>query len=157
MPHDWLIELRCPACDWQEVHDLAGMTRWLVQRGQLRNQTEATAAMIRELSGALAGQQDCPACRARGLVAREVVDDWSDLPTAVRCETCGQLIAPERLEVFPDTRRCAACQAQDESGKAPPTQEWCRRCGAPLVLKSASSGVHRYVLVCSGSPPCRGA
>jgi DnaK suppressor protein len=31
------------------------------------------------------------------------------------CEDCGQAIAPERLEVLPESTRCVACQAQWES------------------------------------------
>ncbi len=31
------------------------------------------------------------------------------------CEDCGQKIAPERLEVLPESTRCVACQASWEA------------------------------------------
>lgn len=152
---DRYLELRCKGCGWRTIHDTAGIAGWLRRCGQLRSHSDATADELLELAVALAPRQSCPQCGAVGLHA-SLVDDEADWPQAARCEVCGKPIPPERLEVFPKAKLCAECQARDECGEPAGTGEYCAKCGAPLVVRaSRGKGVHRYVLVCSGNPPCR--
>lgn len=152
---DPYLDLRCGGCGWTTTHDTAGIAVWLRRCGQLRRQSEATADELRELAVALAPRQACPRCGAVGLQA-SLVDDDADWPRAARCEACGKPIPRERLEVFPNATLCAECQASDERGELAGTGEYCAKCGAPLVIRPGrGKGVQRYVLVCSGNPPCR--
>ena len=68
---------------------------------------------------------------------------------ARRCDDCGQAIPRERLELFPQSRLCVACQSRDEKGERPVEVEYCPRCGSAMELApSRTSGITRYRLVC---------
>jgi hypothetical protein len=157
MEHEKLwIELHCPACDWRTTHDAVGIAQWLRTTGRLRSHSEASADELRELALALAGQIPCPACAAVGLTARVSNGESDDWPMARRCEACGQPISAERLEVLPDASLCAECQLAGERGEHASTQEYCAKCGSPLVVRpTRGAGIRRYRLVCSNNPPCR--
>jgi RNA polymerase-binding transcription factor DksA len=80
----------------------------------------------------------------------EVTDDFN---AVCPCAACGKMIPAERLELFPDTTLCTACQSTVDRGAAPDTEEYCPRCGARMQVRAArSAGVARYALVC---PQCR--
>jgi hypothetical protein len=76
-------------------------------------------------------------------------EEWA---MARSCEGCGRAIAYERLEVFPDTRLCVACQEQADRGEAADADQYCPRCGGLMKLGQSRRGVTRYVMVC---PKCR--
>lgn len=152
---EWLIALNCTSCHWSALFDHAGISEWLRRAGRLHANSDATPDVVRELALALVPQQPCPQCGA-GLAARVVNDDEFDWPEAPRCQACGRAIPPERLEIFPGATLCVVCQGREERGETTPTGEFCPRCGAPLVMRPGSgAGIHRYVLACSASPPCR--
>ncbi len=147
----WHIELRCAGCRFATMYDRAGVAKWLSAAGRLRSQSEASAAELRELALALAPQIACTECGELRLTAVLVTDDPADWPTARRCQECGQLIPPERLEVFPDTILCTKCQSRDERGNLPGPQEYCPSCGSPMVLRlSRGAGIRRYLMECTG-------
>jgi RNA polymerase-binding transcription factor DksA len=152
----WQIELACAACNSCEVLNAAEVARRLLSAGRLRSHSEATPDELRELVLALACKLACGACGRIGLAARAVEDETEGWLEPTRCEGCGKLIDADRLEIFPDATLCTSCQRLDEQGAAPATGEFCPTCGWPMVVRpSAGRGVHRFVLVCSKSPPCR--
>ena len=65
---------------------------------------------MRELLPVAAARLTCPECEMHDLEAAEArgAED-ADWPAARRCESCGAVISPERLEVFPHTELCPAC------------------------------------------------
>ncbi|HWB13812.1 MAG TPA: TraR/DksA C4-type zinc finger protein [Pirellulales bacterium] len=154
---DWQIELTCSVCGQAEALDAPGAARRLLGAGLLRSHSEATNEELRELFLALAGKLPCSGCGRVGLKARLLEDEAEGWLEARRCEDCGKPINAERLEVFPDAKLCPTCQQRAEKGAAPSTGQFCPTCGSPMMVRPSSGrGVHRYVLACSKSPPCRG-
>ena len=138
------------------MFDPAGAASWLLSAGRLRSHSAATREELRELAVALAPQIACTSCGQMRLTAAIVEDDPAAWPEARRCEECGELIPPERMEVVPDARLCTKCQSRDERGVSAGAIEYCPHCGSPMALRpSRGAGIHRYVMQCSGNPPCR--
>jgi predicted RNA-binding Zn-ribbon protein involved in translation (DUF1610 family) len=109
-----------------------------------------------EVFRATADKFACPECRHVGLSAAPAPDDGTDWPDARDCASCGKPISQERLEAVPGATLCAACQRDEELGRARTEIEYCPRCGAPMELRlSRAGGLTRYVLACTASPPCR--
>jgi predicted RNA-binding Zn-ribbon protein involved in translation (DUF1610 family) len=132
------------------------MIRWLRAAGKVRVGREPDPELLDELFRSTAVQFECPGCGKSGLVARPSAGDDADWPEMRPCTACGRTIAPERLEAIPDATLCAACQQREESGEGPVEVEYCPKCGSPMSLRlSRSPGVSRYVMVCTGNPPCR--
>lgn len=149
------LELRCPACSWSEVCGREGMARWLRAAQKVRAGREPEVEILAELFRSNARNWSCPQCGRTGLAVATASDDdaWGDEPL---CTECRKPIPRERLEALPGTTRCAACQQKQERGEGPEEVEYCPRCGAPLALRlSRTGGLSRYVLVCTGNPPCR--
>ena len=150
----WQIELACAACGSTETSDAIGIAQRLLQAGRLRSNTETSYDELRELVLALACKLACSNCGHIGLNGRLFQDETEGWQEARRCEGCGTPIDAERLEVFPNATLCTSCQRQDEVGRAPSTGEYCPVCGSPMVVRpSTGRGVHRYLLICSKSPP----
>ncbi len=142
-------ELFCRGCGWSTA-SLAGFAERLKAAGLLKRNAEPSREEVIELTAQLIDRLTCPDCHGR--LWLEEVDDW---PASQNCEVCGKPIPSERLEVFPDTTVCVACQQKAESGESDPAEmDFCPRCGSPMSLRSTSSGVTRYVMQCS-SPSCR--
>ncbi len=128
--------------------------------GVLRRENDPDDATLAELLPEAAKRMTCPGCKRIGLAtfdaeeANDANDDWQ---AAVLCEKCRKPIATERLEVFPDSRRCVACQSKAESGEAEEDEpEFCPRCGALIELRvSRAGGLTRYKRFCTGVPACR--
>jgi DNA-directed RNA polymerase subunit M/transcription elongation factor TFIIS len=129
------------------------MVRWLEGVRMLRADSDAAGDLLEELFKAGAAKFACPKCQVVGLAVEETRDDWEDEPVAGwPCENCGRMIPGERLEIFPDTRLCVACQGGEESGQSTAEPEYCPRCGAVMALKKSTSGITRYAMSC---PKCR--
>jgi predicted RNA-binding Zn-ribbon protein involved in translation (DUF1610 family) len=95
----------------------------------------------------------CPVCGSGGLdFEPEAGDDW-DTP-AKACAACGAAIPAERLELFPDSDLCAACQQRVDRGQSPDQHDdYCPRCGARMTLRPRrGSGIAGYEMIC---PSCR--
>jgi hypothetical protein len=154
MSSNW-IEVRCPECDWTEVHGPAEIVSRLRAAGLLRSNSDATREELAELLIGMASRLTCPDCQHTGLVAAPARDDQSDWPEARRCDVCGRAIPAERLEAIPTATKCAACQSGAEQGVETGEIDFCPRCGSPMVLRQTrSSGITRYVMTCS-APRCR--
>lgn len=150
------VQLKCRHCGWLQLCGASDVAVRLRSWGMLRSNSEASVAEMHELLRAAAVRQTCPQCSHKGLWVDKSDDDQQEWPTARRCEVCGKLIDPERLEVFPDAVRCTSCERRDEQGLTPVEHEYCPRCGSLMVLKQTRSGITRYELVCSSGPRCHG-
>ncbi len=152
------IELACPKCGWTTVCGPGAMLQWLRAVKMARRDTEPDPELIAELFRSAAGRFECPDCQAKGLIVRasqveaEEQDDeaWG---MARICQSCRRPIPRERLEVFPDTRLCVACQSKDDRKEQGGEVEYCPRCGSVMSLRQTSgAGLTRYKMTC---PTCR--
>jgi predicted RNA-binding Zn-ribbon protein involved in translation (DUF1610 family) len=150
------LDLRCSACGWSEHCPPKVMLRWLQEAGMLRRNASASAAELRELLLATVSRLTCPECSSIGLHVARAAEDDIDWPGERRCEVCQKPIDAERLEALPHTRLCTTCQQGEERG-GPLSEDYCPRCGAPMIVRRAGgSGITRYEQVCSAWPACRG-
>jgi len=148
--------LRCPACTWCEECGHDGVLRWLRSARKVRPGREPEPEILYEVFRGTAGQLTCPQCGQRGLVIQALDDRDGDWPGAPLCDGCRQPIPRERWQALPGVRLCAACQQQEETGRGADAADYCPRCGALMELRlSRSAGLARYVMTCTGNPPCR--
>ena len=156
MPDQRFLELSCPHCDWSEVCNPTRVAEWLRTAERLRHDQAPEIEIIHEVLRGTAGQLACPDCNRIGLHVSDADDNEADWPEAPTCAGCGQPISAERLEAVPGVTRCATCQQSHESGEDNATPEFCPRCGALMELQlSRRAGLARYVMRCTGNPPCR--
>jgi len=147
-------ELVCRSCQARTPFGLVEMDRMLRGLRLLRPEAKPDPEIVVELIKAAQPKLVCPYCGATGL-ALEASDELTDEAwgMARKCEGCGKPIPVERLDVFPDTKLCMACQAGDERGVSPDAPEYCPRCGTPMqARKSTRPGITRYEMAC---PNCR--
>lgn len=144
----YLRRLTCPKCDWSRVFGPAEMKLELQQRGMQKRDPNPDYELILELFLHHLHSIPCPDCRTRGLLAGvPETDEDADWGDARHCEICREVIPPERLEIFPDSTRCAACK---DKPSAPTADDFCPRCGNFLQVGQATGGgVSRYVMRCS--------
>ncbi len=141
-------QLRCPACDWRGRCGLDELLRRLRDLGMLRREAHPSTDTILELIQIRSADLTCDNCQRHGLSLEELDDDFDDWDAGRLCEICQQPLAPERLQLFPDARRCATCSTDVDTDEP----DFCPRCGACLSLKtSRGNGVARYQMRC---PDC---
>ena len=146
-----VASLACRQCSWTTLCSDLDIVAWLQRHGRLRRAEQPEADLTQEMFRVTADRFACPACGAVGLAVGDPdeADEWE---SGRACDVCRQVIPPERLEVFPDTRVCAQCKDAEETGQSTEEPEYCPRCGAIMQLRSArGSGISRYQLVC---PEC---
>ena len=150
-------QLKCPDCGWQTIGNEAELARRLRTLGLLKRAPSPPADLVCELLLTHASQLTCDACKSVGLrITDSQADEQGDWQQAVVCEVCRQPIPPERVEIFPDARRCVTCQDVADRGAEPEEPEFCEKCGALVELRvSRGSGITRYKRFCTGSPSCR--
>ncbi len=152
---EFWFDLSCRTCGFSEACGLDGAQRRLLSVGMLRRNREPTPEEVRELLLAVAPRLPCPGCGASGLLVE--LDDDVDWPQSAACEGCGEAIPPERLEVFPETTLCVACQSKTDQGQRIGEVIYCPKCGSPMIERtSGGAGLTRYELACSNYPQCRG-
>jgi len=150
-----LTELACPGCRYTNVCSPLAMLEWLRRAKMVRRDVQPDVELIEELFRAAARKFTCPECGTTGLIvraaAREDDEDWG---MARACDECGRPIARERLEIFPDTRLCVACEGSEDRGELTGPAEYCPRCGNLMTVRpTRTAGITRYKLACS---KCRG-
>jgi len=153
-------QLNCRQCGWQTICGETEIVRRLRSLGLLRRSTDPPKEMVRELLVANVSRLVCDQCQAAALVFSEPTetdnnqeDDWQQ---AIVCEVCRKPIPPERVEVFPNAKRCAPCQDAADRGAEPDEPEFCEKCGSLVELRvSRGGGITRYKRFCTGSPACR--
>ncbi len=150
--------LACEHCGWRTVCSSEEIACRLRLLGLLKRATHPPEDLVRELLVANLGRLACDQCLVESLVSSETdeSEDASDWQQAVVCEVCRKSIPPERVEVFPDARRCVGCQDVADRGEEPEELEFCEKCGSLVELRvSRGSGITRYKRFCTGSPSCR--
>ncbi len=155
--------LECTSCGWRTLCSSDEIARRLRVLGLLKRATHPPEDLVQELLIANASRLACDQCREAGLVFSEPEepsydnnDDDGDWQQALVCEVCHKPIPPERVEVFPDAKRCVACQDVADRGEEPEELEFCEKCGSLVELRvSRGSGITRYKRFCTGSPRCR--
>ncbi len=118
--------------------------------GKLKRAKNPDPDLVRELFLASLPQLPCEGCGKTALGLHAAIDEddpelWGE---ARRCESCGEPIPAERLEIFPDAVRCAACQ---DKPAAPGEDDFCPRCGNRMQVALSSRGLSQYRLRC---PSC---
>lgn len=143
---EWL----CKSCGHSERTSGGELIKRLQTIGLLKRDKESGPDVAIQLVAAAADRFHCPQCGQSGFLPTAVSDDdeWGD-PVKL-CSACGQAIPPERLELFPASELCAACQQGIDRGTGPGQHDdYCNTCGERMVLKSGKrTGVVRYELVC---------
>ena len=146
----------CPACSHAEETSQGALYQRLRGAGLLRRveAEEATdQGYLLQLAGSVKGKLTCPSCGADNYLPQLATDEnvsWGD---ARKCTACQAPISLERLEVFPDTTLCPACQQKAEKGDSGQA-EYCPRCGTPMqVRQRRGRGIAAYELAC---PSCGG-
>lgn len=151
--------LVCGGCGWATVCGADEAVRRLRLVGHLRRESDPDEGVLEELLFDAAGRMTCPGCKRVGLKVEDPVaeSDDEDWQTAKLCEACRKPIPVERLEVFPDAKRCVGCQDRSETGVDDVDEpEFCPRCGSLVELRvSRAGGLTRYRRFCTGTPPCR--
>ncbi len=150
--------LECPQCNWQATCTQVEIEQRLRGLGLLRRAPHPPEDLVAELLNVHARQLACDRCGAVGLAVSHAddADTWDDWQQAVVCEVCKKPIPLERLEVFSDATRCVGCQDVADRGEEAEEPDFCPKCGSLVELRvSQGSGVTRYKLFCTGSPPCR--
>lgn len=159
-------QLSCPYCGWRTIAPAADLFARLKLIGLLRRDKQPDEEIIAALLPEAVTRMTCPTCKRVGLreSAADAIDDFDndaavgesgDWQAAVLCEACREPIDPERLEVFPNSRRCVDCQGKEDRGELDHEPKVCPRCGAAMEIRvSQARGKTRYRLFCSGIPSC---
>jgi len=147
---DAYLELRCSACGSREVIGPLQVLERLYAARLLKRTKDPDWEIVQELFRTCANARLCAQCGSGAVSLEPYVEsddaDWGDVRS---CERCGATIPPERLEVFPETRLCVACQQRRDRGADEGDPEYCPRCGSIMHLRlSGGSGISRYVMRC---------
>lgn len=143
----------CPHCGYRESLspvELAGRLRAL---GMLKRDDQQSSEILLALAGAARLRLTCGQCGSGGLDFQpEADDEWG--AAGKPCAACGAIIPAERVELFPESDLCAACQARVDRGQSPDQHDdYCPRCGTRMVVRQRTgSGLTGYAMVC---PACR--
>lgn len=150
-----VFTLRCVQCAKLETFTSDEVAQRLRKLGFLRRVDDQTASLLEELAVAAVESGrwgPCESCGSLDLVrvdsADNLDDDWGD---ARVCEDCGKVIPAERIEAFPKTKLCLACQQKVEKGEASGEHEYCPRCGNIMQLRREPGGTN-FRMHC---PACR--
>ncbi len=149
-PKHQLITLRCAHCNEKSITDRADLSRRLRDIGLLKRETDPAWPFLVALLEEAAAKLVCDDCGRPGQIASVLDIDGDDWGEGRKCAGCSQPIPPERLELFPEAKFCATCQARDERGEAPGEEiEYCPHCGDIMqVGRARGAGIARYELRC---------
>jgi hypothetical protein len=147
------VRTSCRACGWTQDCAITEMVAQLRAANILKPTSDSSPDVIQALYIASAAKLACPDCEFVGISAREAPDEDDEAWGQARaCEICRAVIPIERLQLLPNARLCAGCQAKDESGTTD-EREFCPRCGSVMQLVAGrGSGISRYTMRC---PACR--
>ena len=141
-----LKTVSCDSCGDRSIVGSAEMAKQLRAWGKFRREAEADREFIVELFLNEITSRSCEKCGASPLSINDFAfdeDDWGD---PVLCEVCKLEIPAERLEIFPNEKRCAKCKDKPDADEP----EFCASCGGLMVLRQrGGAGISRYQMVCS--------
>lgn len=142
-----LKQVRCDSCADRRIIGPEEMLDRLRAAGKLRRDATPDAELVEELFRQHLKSQTCSNCTTGSLSLSKwdtAPDDWDD---SIRCEICKTTIPPERLEIFPNIKRCAAC---NDKPADPDIPEYCDACGGLMMMRQrGGSGLAGYVMSCS--------
>jgi RNA polymerase-binding transcription factor DksA len=142
----------CPHCQDRQSLSPSELAARLRSLGMLKRDDEQSLEMLLALADAARLRLVCQACGSGGLdVEREPDDEWEASGKA--CAACGAAIPSERLELFPASDLCAACQARVDQGQTPDQHDdYCPHCGTRMIVRQRrGSGIAGYAMIC---PAC---
>ena len=163
-----IVTTCCPHCQHTRPWTAADRLAWMQQAGYLRRQKDPANDIVAEMFRLKLSELPCPNCQRPGskIVAnvQAIEDDdsqWdtaapaAESTTAVRyCSDCREQIDPDRLEFFPETTRCVACQRKQENGESTGNNasftedDLCPRCGDFLQTRRNRSSLTPYRVQC---------
>jgi predicted RNA-binding Zn-ribbon protein involved in translation (DUF1610 family) len=146
------LKWTCPSCGFEEQSGRKELIERLRRQGMLRRDDGRDVRLLLELAASQADQLPCPECEAPGFLPVVADPDEFEGPPPRVCANCGRTIPPERVELFPDSELCAACQEAVDHGRSLSGDDYCPRCGSPMIVRQTGTGVTRYQQVC---PQCR--
>jgi DNA-directed RNA polymerase subunit M/transcription elongation factor TFIIS len=147
-------DLVCAACGAREMLSEVDALARLRAAGLFKRAKDPEPELVAELLKTAAASWQCADCGHAGLRVEATRDDFGgeEWGESRACERCKAPIPAERIELFPDTRLCVACQQQSEKGIDDAPAEYCPRCGSIMQLRrSRGAGIARYIMVC---PAC---
>ncbi|MCA9216050.1 MAG: hypothetical protein KDB27_23445 [Planctomycetales bacterium] len=141
-----LINLRCRDCGDETIIGPHEIARRLREAGQLRREANPEQEIVLALFEEFLPNLKCDACGANNWKIADVPIDENHWGEPVLCEVCKQQVPPERLEIFPNEKRCAACKDKPETDEP----EFCAICGGLMAIRQrGGSGIAGYVMVCT--------
>jgi DnaK suppressor protein len=143
----------CPHCGNVESLSEFEVASQLRALGMLRRDDQQSLEFLLQLAGSARERLLCSACGGRGATIEPAPDDeWGSTSNA--CTACGATIPAERLELFPESDLCAACQSRVDRGQTPDQHDdYCPHCGTRMTVRQRrGSGIAGYELIC---PACR--
>jgi DNA-directed RNA polymerase subunit RPC12/RpoP len=147
------FEAICVRCDNRERLDPLELIARLRKLGMLKRGDNADGQYLLQLAAAARDRLLCSACGGSGLSVQFAADrDEFESPSRP-CAACGAAIPAERLELFPESELCAACQQRVDRGQSPDQHDdYCPRCGTRMVVRQRrGSGIAGYEMIC---PSC---
>jgi predicted RNA-binding Zn-ribbon protein involved in translation (DUF1610 family) len=148
------VEASCGRCGFVERLDPLDLVARLRRLGMLKRGDDIEPEYLLEISAAARDRLTCSSCGRSGVLVQLAEErDEFDAPTQP-CAACGAAIPAERLELFPESELCAACQQRVDRGQTPDQHDdYCPRCGARMIVRQRrGSGIAGYELIC---PECR--
>ena len=145
-----LYRIATTQCQHTRVLSINQMHQWLAEKGLFRRNKSADDDIVLELFKH--NYKQCEQCSAAGIQIHNHEDEWDDFGGLdhANCTECNKTIDALRLEVFPNTRVCSACQRLKESGQLE-AAVYCDRCGDAMQSRQSTAGITRYQLSC---PTC---
>jgi predicted RNA-binding Zn-ribbon protein involved in translation (DUF1610 family) len=154
-----LLSLRCRTCGERLELSREELKAKLRELNFLRRDAEPSDELLREIAQSLLASgrlAPCPACNHttwnEAPPDLNNDDDAAWLGDVRACTQCSATIPRERLEIFPNSKLCAACQKKLDSGAVSNDAEYCPHCGDHLQLRAARSAGATYRMHC---PSCR--
>ena len=150
MDDQW-IEVSCNACGYRESIPYEAFVDQIRRVGHLRKSAQPSRELVLELARHNPPPFDCPQCgnHAPAKMLDGAEPDEQDWEFSRRCKSCRAEIDPDRLEIFPDTTLCTACQAKSEAGGGE-DYGFCATCGGRLTMsRRGGGGLSGYALKCA--------
>ena len=143
-----LQSIVCESCSDLRIIGPKEMANSLRSSGRLRRDAEPDLQLLLELYKQALAANSCVKCGGSSFVIAAYEMDEEDWGDPILCEVCKQEIPAERLEIFPNEKRCAGCKDKPLPGDADP--EFCEACGGLMALRQrGGSGIASYVMACT--------
>lgn len=137
----------CSLCDRKLFHAHLEAIRLLRSLGHLRREPKPATELVCSLLQSAQGSCPCGGT-VRWLAIADPFEAEFETGSPKKCEVCGSAIPIERLELFPDSTRCAGCQDKPAPASQRVEDDFCPQCGELMVMRTSRSGISRYRWTC---------